>query len=117
MSNQAGSAWAQPFDGAFYEEGDLTFDDEIISHRAPKYAPDTVVHTSEIQFAWMDEAGCLGLDPDSFFPGVGDSARTARKVCVECPVRRQCLDFANSTDASGIWGGTTEAHRKRAKAA
>jgi WhiB family redox-sensing transcriptional regulator len=110
------SAWAQPFDD-LYETGDLTFDDEALTRQTTKYAPDTLVRASEVTFAWMDRAACLGLDPDAFFPSRGEPARTARKVCGGCPVSQQCLDLANSTAASGIWGGTTEMQRKRDKAA
>lgn len=116
MSNQTGNAWPQPFDD-LYETGDLTFDDETLTRQTPKYAPDNLVRASEVNFGWMDQAGCLGLDPDSFFPSTGERASSARKICDTCPVRRQCLDLAKATGASGIWGGTTEVQRKRDRAA
>jgi hypothetical protein len=116
MTHHAGNAWPQPFE-PFYDVSDLIYNDEALTRQTGKYAPDTLVRASEVQFAWMDDAACVGLDPDSFFPGTGDLARTVRKVCAGCPVRQRCLDFANSAGVSGIWGGTSEAERKRAKAA
>jgi len=67
---------------------------------------------------WRDQALCLYVDPELFFP-VGDKgpARTqaeqAKRVCTECPVRVECLDWAlqNGID-NGIWGGQDEVERR-----
>lgn len=40
------------------------------------------------------EAACLGVDPDLFFPGLGEDAEPAKKICAECPIRERCLDDA-----------------------
>jgi len=34
-----------------------------------------------------------------------------KKVCRNCPVRKQCLDYAVKYNEYGIWGGTTEEER------
>jgi hypothetical protein len=48
-----------------------------------------------------------------FFPGRGESAGPARRVCSACPVRQQCLDYAiTNRIAYGIWGGLTERERR-----
>ncbi|MFZ9169628.1 MAG: WhiB family transcriptional regulator, partial [Ilumatobacteraceae bacterium] len=31
--------------------------------------------------AWQDQANCLGVDPDLFFPERGASTREAKEVC------------------------------------
>jgi uncharacterized membrane protein len=48
-----------------------------------------------------------------FFPGRGETAGPARRVCAVCPVRQPCLDYAISNRiAYGIWGGLTERERR-----
>ncbi|MFZ9421601.1 MAG: WhiB family transcriptional regulator [Ilumatobacteraceae bacterium] len=42
--------------------------------------------------AWQDQANCLGVDPDLFFPERGASTREAKEVCRGCEVRQQCLE-------------------------
>ena len=43
---------------------------------------------------WQDEANCLGVDPDLFFPERGASTREAKEVCRGCVVRVDCLEYA-----------------------
>jgi hypothetical protein len=45
---------------------------------------------------WQDEANCLGVDPDLFFPERGASTREAKEVCRGCVVRLDCLEYALS---------------------
>jgi WhiB family transcriptional regulator, redox-sensing transcriptional regulator len=62
---------------------------------------------------WRDRAACRGTDLDLFFPGRGESAEPARRVCAACPVRQQCLDYAISHGiVYGIWGGLVERDRR-----
>ena len=62
--------------------------------------------------AWQDQAACRDADPELFFPGKGESARPAKKVCRACRVRRDCLGYALERDERhGVWGGLTEAER------
>lgn len=69
---------------------------------------------------WRDSSACIGLDLNLFFPisTVGAAARSqieeAKAVCVECPVQRQCLDWALEVGPEfGIFGGCTDAERRR----
>ena len=71
---------------------------------------------------WRRKAACIDLDPNLFFPeqvsGAHLIVRRAKSVCSSCAVRSECLTFALSfSDRSfpGIWGGTTEAERRRLK--
>lgn len=60
------------------------------------------------------EGLCSQSDPDAFFPERGQSAREAKRVCVACPVRIQCLEWAlDNPEHFGIWGGLTEKERLR----
>jgi WhiB family redox-sensing transcriptional regulator len=62
---------------------------------------------------WRYRAACRGTDLQVFFPGRGESAEPARRICAECPVRQPCLDYAISHAVThGIWGGLTERDRR-----
>ncbi|ABM10338.1 WhiB family transcriptional regulator [Paenarthrobacter aurescens] len=69
--------------------------------------------------AWWSAAACADEDPDLFFPiGTRGPARAqfeeARVICLSCPVRTRCLEYAMKTGAEfGMWGGTTPDERKR----
>ena len=62
---------------------------------------------------WRERAACRGADLDLFFPGRGEPADPARRVCARCPVREPCLDYALRHGIThGIWGGLTERDRR-----
>jgi WhiB family redox-sensing transcriptional regulator len=64
--------------------------------------------------SWQDEANCLGVDPDLFFPERGASTREAKEVCRGCVVRDECLEYALANgEKFGIWGGMSERERRR----
>ena len=66
------------------------------------------------QEGWQNQANCLGVDPDLFFPERGASTREAKDVCKGCVVRQVCLEFALiKGEKFGIWGGTSERERRR----
>src|SRR5947209_19581291 len=56
--------------------------------------------------AWMVQGLCYGASSVDFFPSTGAGVDAARRVCMQCPVREQCLDYAlrNQID-HGLWGG------------
>jgi len=63
---------------------------------------------------WQDDANCLGVDPDLFFPERGASTREAKEVCRGCVVQGDCLEFAlQNGEKFGIWGGLSERERRR----
>jgi WhiB family redox-sensing transcriptional regulator len=60
--------------------------------------------------AWMLDGRCASTDPEAFFPGKGrpDQVRAAKRVCLNCDVRSECLTFAlDNEEQFGIWGGKT----------
>src|SRR5437016_12267696 len=68
--------------------------------------------------SWHDQANCLGVDPDLFFPERGASTREAKEVCRGCVVREECLEYALSNgEKYGIWGGMSERERRRLRRA
>ncbi|WP_157252794.1 WhiB family transcriptional regulator [Nonomuraea typhae] len=67
---------------------------------------------------WIEQAACLDVDPEGFFPispngqGTAETER-AKAVCGGCPAREPCLTFALHTgQAHGVWGGTDPAQRR-----
>ncbi|MEY8017782.1 WhiB family transcriptional regulator [Mycobacterium servetii] len=65
---------------------------------------------------WQDRALCAQTDPEAFFPEKGGSTREAKKICLGCEVRSECLDYALAHDERfGIWGGLSERERRRLK--
>lgn len=60
---------------------------------------------------WQDFANCLGVDPELFFPGRGESTKEAKEVCYGCIVREDCLAFGLD-ERFGIWGGMSERERR-----
>ncbi len=65
---------------------------------------------------WQDRALCAQTDPEAFFPVKGGSTREAKRICLGCEVRAECLEYALSGDERfGIWGGLSERERRRLK--
>ncbi|HWS46082.1 MAG TPA: WhiB family transcriptional regulator [Acidimicrobiia bacterium] len=70
--------------------------------------------------SWETRAACRYDARALFYPQTGESAparaereHRAKRVCAECPVRVECLDYAvHTAQPLGIWGGTTEAERR-----
>lgn len=62
------------------------------------------------------QALCAQTDPELFFPESGGSTLDARKICVECPVKTECLleALVNNYD-DGVWGGLSPRERRALK--
>ena len=62
---------------------------------------------------WGQFAACAGSDIELFYPEQGDDSKAAKRVCYECPVQQECLDYALiSIERHGVWGGTSEKQRR-----
>lgn len=72
----------------------------------------------QVAETWKLMGKCRGLDPELFHPMRGDDRglAAARAVCRECEVRRACLDYG-LTEKRGVWGGFSEAERRRIRRA
>jgi WhiB family redox-sensing transcriptional regulator len=60
---------------------------------------------------------CRGEPTDWWFPVVTDketiaNARAAIQICKQCPIIKQCLNYALRNEGFGIWGGMTERERE-----
>jgi WhiB family redox-sensing transcriptional regulator len=65
---------------------------------------------------WQERALCAQTDPEAFFPEKGGSTREAKRICVGCEVRAECLEYALAKDERfGIWGGLSERERRKLK--
>ena len=65
---------------------------------------------------WQERALCAQTDPEAFFPEKGGSTREAKRICLGCDVKDECLDYALANDERfGIWGGLSERERRRLK--
>lgn len=63
---------------------------------------------------WMTDGLCAQTSPDEFFPEKGQTTRHAKAICAECPVQRECLDYALANgERFGVWGNTSERERRR----
>lgn len=63
---------------------------------------------------WRDRAVCAQSDPEMWFPQKGGSTRSSKTVCLSCPVRQECLDYALINDERfGVWGGFSERERRK----
>jgi WhiB family redox-sensing transcriptional regulator len=71
--------------------------------------------------SWREHAACLNFPAVLFF-GMDDSESSAerrsreehaKRICLGCEVRTECLEYALSTrEPYGIWGGLTEIERR-----
>ncbi|PJJ58530.1 WhiB family redox-sensing transcriptional regulator [Mumia flava] len=73
-------------------------------------------HADAEEMGWQDRALCAQTDPEAFFPEKGGSTREAKRVCLTCEVRDECLEYALAHDERfGIWGGLSERERRKVK--
>ncbi len=69
-----------------------------------------------VEDQWQERALCAQTDPEAFFPEKGGSTREAKRICLGCEVRDECLEYALAHDERfGIWGGLSERERRRLK--
>lgn len=65
------------------------------------------------QTDWVSQAACAGKDPATWFlVEKGGSYDEARAVCADCPVSRECLEWAlDAHETEGFWGGFSPLER------
>ena len=64
--------------------------------------------------SWMARGLCRFEPPATFFPSDGVGVEVAKRICTECPVCSECLEFAlDSRIDHGVWGATSERQRRR----
>lgn len=76
-----------------------------------------------MEHRWRERANCAGVSKrnyNTFFPNEDDVKRTrwdeAFRYCIDCPVRKPCLDLALERDGVedrfGMFGGFTPKERR-----
>ena len=80
----------------------------------------TVKRYLEKEWHWMENAKCRDrdIDPELFYPENGKfstpGVKTAIRICRDCPVIRDCLNWALVTgDSFGVLGGMTPQQRTK----
>lgn len=74
---------------------------------------------AEEDTAWRAEAACRDLPTAWWFPTRGEGAGRGKTICLECPVRSECLAAALAEEAnwgvhaSGVRGGLSPRQRAR----
>ena len=72
-------------------------------------------------FGWQHAAACHGADSAWFFAPNYFEKRSekdgreakAKAVCLRCPVREECLEYAlRIREPHGVWGGLNEMERR-----
>ncbi len=66
---------------------------------------------------WMKQAACAEIGAsdgfDIWHPEKGGSTAEAKRICVSCVVRSECLEYAlASGERYGIYGGKSERERR-----
>lgn len=64
--------------------------------------------------SWEDDAACLDVDPDAFFPEDAHAYRdiaAVKRVCAGCLVRDRCLQLGFQYD-TGVFGGLSGNERR-----
>ena len=59
---------------------------------------------NEGSLGWQERGLCIQTDPEAFFPEKGGSTREAKKVCLSCEVRSDCLEYALGSNEILVYG-------------
>jgi WhiB family redox-sensing transcriptional regulator len=74
-------------------------------------------------FIFEETPNCASVDPELFFPQESEpypgkiiskyiDIAAAKRVCSDCPLKLQCLEYGLKNAEIGIWGGLTESQRE-----
>ncbi|MEU0735677.1 WhiB family transcriptional regulator [Streptomyces lavendulocolor] len=66
-----------------------------------------------LQYRYPDDALCAQTDPELFHPEKGGTTAYAKRICLACEVRIECLEHALANgELHGVWGGMGPDQRK-----
>lgn len=62
----------------------------------------------------MNDAACRDTPAGTFYPTDSSGLDMARRICGDCEVSAECLDYALYYRIEhGVWGGASEAERRK----
>lgn len=65
---------------------------------------------------WLEQAACAEVDPELFFPKIGQSPIPAKRICQTCTVTDRCRELWLSLSLEqrrwGVWFATSMNDRK-----
>lgn len=59
-------------------------------------------------FRWQELAACVGAPTNWFFDDYETNKAVAKqidKMCLVCPIAKQCFEQGSSQKETGVWGG------------
>jgi len=74
-----------------------------------------------VDTSWESRAMCRAGDARCFVPPMSSESvderrereSAAKRICADCPVQRECLEYAlRVREPFGIWGGLNETERR-----
>lgn len=84
-------------------------------HRAILEAKEALVNQIGIEDEdWRAQALCAQFDPEIYYPRVGQSAKLAKMICRECPVKEKCEEVG-VFEQMGVWAGESEMQRRKSR--
>jgi hypothetical protein len=57
---------------------------------------------------WLSDALCAGVDTENYFDNYEndiDVSIEIDRMCLACPVIKECFEYGVSTESWGVWGG------------
>lgn len=63
--------------------------------------------------SWYREGLCKNYPTKMWYQYDAAKDRAAKRICGQCPVQSECLQFALEHDETGVWGGLNDLDRKR----
>ncbi|MGA4726265.1 WhiB family transcriptional regulator [Micromonospora taraxaci] len=65
---------------------------------------------------WQERALCREVDGEVFYPEKGGTVDPAKRICRNCEVKTECLEYAlGRNEEFGVWGGYSERERRAMK--
>ncbi len=65
---------------------------------------------------WHGTPNCRSVDSEEFFVPDGSATykeiKMLKRICNNCEIKQQCLNYSLNYGVLGFWGGTTEHERK-----
>ena len=63
--------------------------------------------------SWYKDGLCKDYPTKMWYQFDTVKDRAAKRICMQCTVRGQCLEYALENHETGVWGGLNDLDRKR----